>query len=274
ATTKRSRRADGCVVEYNGDSTPRRFLARRLPMRYSLLFLIALAAPVAAQPAKLPKVVLVGDSGAKEAAPLVADQFKGQATVDYLDATDPQAVLGEEPTVVYIHGKVKFDQHRLPLDDKHAVVYAMSAANPELQKSLNTFGVVVHDLAALGKADKARTAESVADVIRRQLTVMGTVPFRPVPGGPDAGEEYRKAEAERDAQVPEWFRKLKAAEFTVPRDAAAWEKERPALRQKVIASLGDLPPRPKTQKVRIVSTELRKGYRLEKFAIDNEVGNE
>jgi dienelactone hydrolase len=44
--------------------------------------------------------------------------------------------------------------------------------------------------------------------------------------------------------------------------------------KKVVASLGDLPPRPPVDRARILSRELRPGYVLERVSIDNGVGNE
>jgi dienelactone hydrolase/lysophospholipase L1-like esterase len=116
---------------------------------------------------------------------------------------------------------------------------------------------------------KARLAEAVADAVLRQLAITrfpGTLPK-----GPSAEEaaRYAKAQAERDAQVPAAFKRLPVPPFQVPENAAAWRLRRPAVLQAVTQSLGDLPPRPSPQRVRVVSRELRRGYTLERVAIDN-----
>jgi len=67
---------------------------------------------------------------------------------------------------------------------------------------------------------------------------------------------------------------VRAPEFHIPEDAAAWKKRRPALLKAVRDSLGDLPPRPSPLKVRLVSREFRAGYTLERVGIDNGVDNE
>src|SRR5581483_10212640 len=85
---------------------------------------------------------------------------------------------------------------------------------------------------------------------------------------------YRKAEAERDAQVPKAYRDMHAPEFRIPDSAAAWRERRPALLKAVRDSLGELPPRPSPQKVRLVSREFRPGYTLERVGIDNGVDGE
>ena len=65
-------------------------------------------------------------------------------------------------------------------------------------------------------AGSDRLAEAVADCVLRQLTVRR---YRPLPrpaSGPEAAAEYRKAEARRDALVPEAYRRLKVGEFRIP----------------------------------------------------------
>ncbi len=115
---------------------------------------------------------------------------------------------------------------------------------------------------------------AVADCILRVLSVRN-YPHRPAPeGGPAAAQAYRKGEAARDEQVPERFRRLAIPEFAAPRSGEEWRRRRPEVRQRVIASLGDLPPRPAPQQARIVSRELRRGYVLERIAIPNGVDGE
>jgi dienelactone hydrolase/lysophospholipase L1-like esterase len=152
--------------------------------------------------------------------------------------------------------------------------------------------IVVHDLHALVEqsgpekwleadgthytaAGNEHLAEAVAECVLRQLAVRRAKP-RPEPrgGGPEAIAAYRKAEAERDAQVPRAYKEMKLGTLQVPADAAAWRSQRPEVLRVVLRSLGDLPPRPSPQKVRLVSRELRPGYTLEQVAIDNGVDSE
>ena len=114
-----------------------------------------------------------------------------------------------------------------------------------------------------------RLAEAVADCVARQLAIVGYRP-RPDPAsGPEAAEAYRKAAADRDRQVPPASRRPLVAELRVPSDAAEWGGRRPGILGAVSRSLGDLPERPNPPRSRIVSREIRRGYTLEKVAIDN-----
>lgn len=71
--------------------------------------------------------------------------------------------------------------------------------------------------------------------------------------------------------VPERFRDLPVARWTVPPSLAQWKSQREKMRRIVIASLGELPPRPSPREVRVVSTDQKDGYRVEKFIFDNGV---
>jgi dienelactone hydrolase len=82
---------------------------------------------------------------------------------------------------------------------------------------------------------------------------------------------YQSAEAAGDALVPEPFRKMKVPEFPLPGSKGEWERRRADVRAKVVASLGDLPPRAERPKADLVSAELRPGFRLERLRIDNGV---
>lgn len=152
-------------------------------------------------------------------------------------------------------------------------------------------GVVVHDLhwaVEQGGVDKMlgpdgthypaaaneRLAEAVADCLLRQLIVQRSQPAPAPPSGPKAAADYRKNEAERDAQVPERIKKLTFGQLAVPKDAAEWKAQRPDVRKKAIDSLGELPPRPTPLAVRRVAREIRNGYTLEKIAIHNGVDGE
>lgn len=123
-----------------------------------------------------------------------------------------------------------------------------------------------------------KLAEAVADSILRQLSILAiSRHFRGHASGPAGAEgaaRYRKAQAQRDAQVPSAFKKLPVKAFPVPSSAEVWKRQRPELLQKVIGSMGELPPRPSPQKVRVVAREVRRGYTLERVAIDNGVDSQ
>jgi lysophospholipase L1-like esterase len=119
-----------------------------------------------------------------------------------------------------------------------------------------------------------RLAEAVADCVLRQLTV---VRYRPLPvpaSGPRAAAGYREAEARQDAEVPRAYRTLPLGTFRVPESAAAWKDQRPQVLETVRQSLGNLPPRPSPLRAQVVTREARRGYVLEKVAIDNGVDGE
>jgi dienelactone hydrolase/lysophospholipase L1-like esterase len=123
-------------------------------------------------------------------------------------------------------------------------------------------------------AGSDRLAEAVADCVLRQLTIRR---YRPLPrpaSGPQAAAEYRKAGADRDALVPEAYRRLKVGEFRIPADASVWKEQRPTVLRAVVDSLGDLPPRPSRSRARIISRELHPGYTLEKVSLGNGVDGE
>jgi poly(3-hydroxybutyrate) depolymerase len=114
-----------------------------------------------------------------------------------------------------------------------------------------------------------RLAEAVTDCIGRHLTILRPRPISRAASGPEAAAAYRQREAERDGLVPPRYRNLKFGKFQPPSGASEWKSERPEVLRKVLDSLGDLPPRPSPQKVRVVSRELRPGYTVERVAIDN-----
>ena len=164
--------------------------------------------------------------------------------------------------------------------------------NESALRVMREAGVPVHDLHGIVEAGGTskllgddgthytaagyeRLADAVADCVLRQLIV--NRPRTPTPARTDpkaAAAAYRKAEAERDAQVPKAYKELRAPEFRIPESAAAWQERRPALLKAVRESLGDLPPRPSPLKVRLVSREFHSDYTLERVGIDNGVDNE
>jgi lysophospholipase L1-like esterase/dienelactone hydrolase len=152
-------------------------------------------------------------------------------------------------------------------------------------------GVAVHDLhglvAHLGAetmlgtdgthytpAGYEKLADAVADVLERQLIVRKAKPAAKVEPDPKAGEAYRKAEAERDAQVPPAFKKMQAGILPLASSADEWKAKRPEILKTAVQTLGDFPPRPSPQKVRLVARELHNNYTLERVAIDNGMENE
>jgi lysophospholipase L1-like esterase len=123
-------------------------------------------------------------------------------------------------------------------------------------------------------AGSDRLAEAVADCVLRQVTVRR---YRPLPrpaSGSEAAAAYQRARRERNARVPEAYRRLKTGEFRVPEDLVAWKQRRPAVLRAVLESLGDLPPRLAPPRARVISRELRRGYTLEWVAIENGVDGE
>jgi lysophospholipase L1-like esterase/dienelactone hydrolase len=196
-------------------------------------------------------------------------------------------------------GRVVFANTTPILDDRHAARKAdfdrleadVQAYNAAATKALLPLGVPVHDLHRIvidGGAEKLlgkdgthytpegydRLAEAVADCVKRQLSVMNPPKLTKPASGAEAVAAYRKAEAEQDAAVPEVFRKITVPEFPVPKSADEWAKRRDEVKAKVVASLGDMPERPKTPKVKLISAEQRAGFRLEKLRLDNGLDGE
>ena len=71
-----------------------------------------------------------------------------------------------------------------------------------------------------------------------------------------------------------WLAKTELAPpFVVPAGRDAWEAKRLEIRADLWKMLGELPPRPKTPRVEILSSEDRGAYVVEKFRFDNEAGS-
>jgi lysophospholipase L1-like esterase/dienelactone hydrolase len=119
-----------------------------------------------------------------------------------------------------------------------------------------------------------RLAEAVADSILRQLAIVQFPGTLPQPGTPEDTKRYQQAEAERDALVPEAFKKLPVPAFPVPVSTAEWSTRRPEVLKIVRDSLGDQPPRPDPKMARLVTRELRPGYILERVTIPNGIDGE
>ncbi len=152
-------------------------------------------------------------------------------------------------------------------------------------------GVPVHDLHGLVKragtvklqladgthytpAGYERLADAVADCVLRNLYVRNYKPLPAPKSGLEAAAAYRKAEAERDAQVPPRFKNLPVPPFAPPADAAEWHRRRPDVLKAVEAALGDWPARPSPPRSRLVSRELRPGYTLERVGLADGMGGE
>jgi dienelactone hydrolase len=68
---------------------------------------------------------------------------------------------------------------------------------------------------------------------------------------------------------PEVREALKFPEWPVPTDRAQWERDRLDVRRTLVKLMGDLPARPDPSKVRIVSSEDRGNFTLEKIEFHN-----
>ena len=182
------------------------------------------------------------------------------------------------------------------LDDRHAARKAsfdrfdrdVRAYNERAVKVMLELGSPVDDLnrivqdgdpaKMLGKdgthytaAGYDRLADAVADVIKRQLKLLNPTVLRAPASGPEAVKAYQQAEAAGDKLVPEAFKQMKVPEFPVPATKEEWERRRPDVKAKVVASLGDQPIRALRPMAHLVSAEIRPGFRLERLRIDNGV---
>jgi dienelactone hydrolase len=71
--------------------------------------------------------------------------------------------------------------------------------------------------------------------------------------------------------VPEYYQKWKYPDFMFPDNLTGWNKKRTEVGKTLNNLLGDIPERPAKLKVKTLSREVRNGYILEKFLIDNEI---
>ena len=89
---------------------------------------------------------------------------------------------------------------------------------------------------------------------------------RVTPKGPKGGVKF----GEPWDGIPAGFRDLRVPDWPVPRDLEKWRKvDRKQTREIVFNLLGDLPPRPDPGKVRVVSTDDRGTFTLERFVFHN-----
>ncbi len=75
-------------------------------------------------------------------------------------------------------------------------------------------------------------------------------------------------------EVPEAFRNLPIGKLPIPATMAEWKARRTNVREIVVRSLGELPPRPKPLNVRVVNIDKKDGYRIEKFVFHNGVDSD
>jgi len=240
-------------------------------------------APGAAPQNVLPQIVLIGHSAPPSYAPSVARRLEGRANVTGLSCA---AGVGEldrrRPSLVHIDCRPEDGAHLRELlstlrRQTSAVVAAVSKGDDGADLASLGGEVPIHDLRWLretGAGDDA-VSEAVADCVMRHLTVKTFSTARaPRRSGPEAAENYRRAEADRDAAVPPHYRDFKSGVFTPPPDKEAWKRQRQAVVKVVTDSLGELPPRPDPPRARVVSREIHAAFNLERLAIDNGDGND
>jgi lysophospholipase L1-like esterase/dienelactone hydrolase len=182
------------------------------------------------------------------------------------------------------------------LDDRHATRKAdfdrfdrdVKAYNERAVKVMLELDIPVDDLdrivrdgdpaKLLGKdgthytaAGYERLANAVTDCVKRRIKFLNPTVLKTPASGPEAVKAYQEAEAAGDKLVPDAFKNMKVPEFAVPATKEEWEKRRAGVKEKVVASLGDLPPRPAKPEAHLVSAEIRPGFRLERLRIDNGV---
>ncbi len=151
----------------------------------------------------------------------------------------------------------------MTVDDLHGIVTQAGSAE-----------LLMADGTHYTPAGYERLAEAVADCVLRQLTIGRAQPAPASAGGAESAAAYTRRQMERGAAVPAAYRDLQTPPFLTPEDAATWQARRPEVLQTVLASLGDLPPRPSRPRARLVSRELRDGYAVEVVALDNGVDGE
>lgn len=201
------------------------------------------------------------------------------AIVERLRKATPNVVFATTTPILddrHAGRKAAFDRF-----DRDVAAYneAAAAVMKELGVPVNDLNRIVHDGGTdklLGKdgthytpAGNERLAAAVADCVRRQLYALSPPRLKPPASGPDAVTAYQASEAALDAQVPEAFRKVAVPAFPVPASKDEWERRRADVKAKVVASLGDLPPRPAKPAAHLVSAEQRPGFRVERFRLDN-----
>lgn len=268
--------------------------------RLSALLLWPLLIPISIYGQKtvsqpLPKVLLLGDVVSAKQMLLVQQRLAGKAIVSAPEGSlnsgsileNLDAWLAEEkPSVIHFSSGSEDLQavvQRLKKVPDIALVYALPTGTSAEEKTgikttltlMHGADIPVHDLRSLTKTTDENLAESVADTVLRQWTILNySKPTPPRPSGPEAAAKYRADEAAHDAEVPAAYKKLPIGQFKLPKTPQAWQEQRPGVLKTVIESLGDLPARPAEPAARLISRELRRGYALERVSIDNGEGND
>jgi dienelactone hydrolase len=94
---------------------------------------------------------------------------------------------------------------------------------------------------------------------------------RVTPAQSKGGRNYAKY-AEPHTGIPDTFRDLHIPEWSVPTDRKQWQAEgRGKVRATLLQCLGEMPPRPSPEKVRVVSVEDKGPYTLERIEFHNGV---
>jgi lysophospholipase L1-like esterase len=196
-------------------------------------------------------------------------------------------------------GKVIFVTTTPIIDDRHAQRGAdfdrfdrdVRLFNDKALSVMHPLGIPVHDLNAIvqhygpdklmakdgthySPAGSEILATAVADCLQRHLAIHASKLTLPADPKPEATEQYKKAEAEQDALVPEVYKKLKVPDFPLPMSAEEWQKQRGGIKEKVLASLGDMPARPKTPLKTLVSVERHPAFTLERMRLGNGLDGE
>lgn len=178
------------------------------------------------------------------------------------------------------------------VDEKHALRKGgidrfeadVARYNEAAVRVMRKYGLIVHDLhhwltqaklppdagdgCHFTKESSARIAATVIDCLERRLFVRTAPPGKIGTSDPSETPRYKAAEAARDKLVPAWVKDRTFGKFTPPDSSAAWEKQRPKVREIVVGSLGKLPPRPKPRAV-LLSREIHPDFILDNLSLHN-----
>ena len=95
--------------------------------------------------------------------------------------------------------------------------------------------------------------------------------FRVVPANAKGGPNYARF-AEPLVDIPDSFRDLKIPDWPVPTDLKRWQDtDRAKVREIVVGSLGEMPPRPDPKQVKVLEKQDHEAYTLERFEFFNGV---
>jgi dienelactone hydrolase len=100
----------------------------------------------------------------------------------------------------------------------------------------------------------------------------GDAQVRVAPAESKGGGARYARYAEPWVDIPESFRDLQIPEWPVPRDLKQWREEgRGKVRATLLECLGESPPRPPADQVKVISVDDRGAYTLERFEFHNGV---